>query len=133
MLAPQLTETEKQTMMTEVFLGYNHNLELADGEFYDMENLSADEYPLLAPRRGRAGHSGEGCAVLGAEQYALHQRRFDGGVYAVCIHFGGGKAAHFHGRVSVHLPGWDLLQHREVLGQRVHGAGEHRQRGKHEH
>ena len=42
MLAPQLTETEKQTMMTEVFLGYNHNLELADGEFYDMENLSAD-------------------------------------------------------------------------------------------
>ena len=39
MLAPQLTETEKQTMMTEVFLGYNHNLELADGEFYDMENL----------------------------------------------------------------------------------------------
>ena len=33
MLAPQLTETEKQTMMTEVFLGYNHNLELADGEF----------------------------------------------------------------------------------------------------
>ena len=56
MLAPQLTETEKQTMMTEVFLGYNHNLELAAGEIYDMENLSADEYPLLAPRprRGRA-------------------------------------------------------------------------------
>lgn len=53
MLAPQLTETEKQTMMTEVFLGYNHNLELADGEFYDMENLSADEYPLLAPRPRR--------------------------------------------------------------------------------
>ena len=53
MLAPQLTETEKQTMMTEVFLGYNHNLELADGEFYDMENLSADDYPLLAPRPRR--------------------------------------------------------------------------------
>ena len=53
MLAPQLTETEKQTMMTEVFLGYNHNLELADGEFYDMENLSADEYPLLSPRPRR--------------------------------------------------------------------------------
>lgn len=53
MLAPQLTETEKQTMMTEVFLGYNHNLELADGEFYDMENLSADAYPLLAPRPRR--------------------------------------------------------------------------------
>lgn len=53
MLAPQLTETEKQTMMTEVFLGYNHNLELADGEFYDMENLSADDYPLLSPRPRR--------------------------------------------------------------------------------
>ena len=50
MLAPQLTETEKQTVMTEVFLGYDHNLELSDGEFYDMENLTSDCYPLLAPR-----------------------------------------------------------------------------------
>ena len=64
MLAPQLTETEKQTTMTEVFLGYDHNLELADGEFYDMENLSADHYPLLSPRtrRGRGSWPRTRCA-----------------------------------------------------------------------
>ena len=31
--------------------------------------------------------------------------------------------------VSVHLPGRDLLQHREVFRQRVHGAGEYGRRG----
>lgn len=56
MLAPQLTENEKQTVVTETFLGYDHNEQIADGEFYDMENLSADAYPLLSPRvrRGTA-------------------------------------------------------------------------------
>lgn len=56
MQAPQLTETEKQSMVTEAFLGYNHNMEIGDGEFYDMENLSSDAYPLLSPRvrRGTA-------------------------------------------------------------------------------
>ena len=53
MFYPKLTEQRQQTLTTEAFLGYDHNLELADGEFYDMENLSADEYPLLAPRPRR--------------------------------------------------------------------------------
>ena len=70
--------------------------------------------------------------MLGAGPGALYQRRFDGGVYAVRVDLGGGKAAHFHGRISVHLPGRDLLQHREVLGQRVHGAGECGRRVEHE-
>lgn len=50
MLAPQLTETDKQSVSTETFAGYNHNEQIGDGEFYDMENLSSDAYPLLSPR-----------------------------------------------------------------------------------
>ena len=76
MFYPKLAAGRQQTLTTEAFGGYDHNLELADGEFYDMENLSADDYPLLAPRprRGTAqaiegvqGILREGCAVLGAE------------------------------------------------------------------
>lgn len=53
MFYPKLAAGRQQTLTTEAFGGYDHNLELADGEFYDMENLSADEYPLLAPRPRR--------------------------------------------------------------------------------
>lgn len=53
MFYPKLAAGRQQTLTTEAFGGYDHNLELADGEFYDMENLSADEYPLLSPRPRR--------------------------------------------------------------------------------
>ena len=53
MFYPKLAAGRQQTLTTEAFGGYDHNLELADGEFYDMENLSADDYPLLAPRPRR--------------------------------------------------------------------------------
>ena len=39
--------------MTEVFGGYNHNLRISDGEFYDMQNLTSTHYPLLSPRGKR--------------------------------------------------------------------------------
>ena len=54
MRMPALTDTEKSTVTTEVFGGYNHNLEIGDGEFYDMKNLSSEHYPLLSPRPGRS-------------------------------------------------------------------------------
>lgn len=38
-----------------VFGGYNHNIEISDGEFYDMKNLSSDNYPVVSPRK-RRGH-----------------------------------------------------------------------------
>ena len=53
MFYPKLTEQRQQTLTTEAFLGYDHNLKLSDGEFYDMENLTSDSYPLLAPRARR--------------------------------------------------------------------------------
>ena len=41
----------KRTNVT--FGGYNHNLYAGDGELWDMENLTGDYAPLLAPRRPR--------------------------------------------------------------------------------
>ena len=35
------------------FRGYNHNRYAQDGEIWDMQNLTSDYFPLLAPRRPR--------------------------------------------------------------------------------
>ena len=48
-----LTEIPSSRSVTEVFGGYNHNLRISDGEFYDMKNLTSTYYPLLAPRDKR--------------------------------------------------------------------------------
>jgi hypothetical protein len=39
--------------MVDLFKGYNHNLRIGEGEFYDMTNLSSDNYPILSPRKNR--------------------------------------------------------------------------------
>lgn len=49
----QLKELPTSREMIDVFRGYNHNLRIGDGEFYDMSNLSADNYPILSPRHKR--------------------------------------------------------------------------------
>lgn len=40
--------------VTNVFGGYNHNLKINDGEFYDMRNLTSDYYPLMGNRQLRS-------------------------------------------------------------------------------
>ena len=50
---PTLRELDTARQMTDVFRGYNHNLRIRDGEFYDMKNLSSANYPVLAPRPQR--------------------------------------------------------------------------------
>lgn len=50
---PKLTEIPTVREMVDVFRGYNHNLRIGDGEFYDMTNLSSDHYPVLSPRHKR--------------------------------------------------------------------------------
>ena len=37
----------------DAFGGYNHNLKIGDNEFYDMENLSGDLWPVVSPRKKR--------------------------------------------------------------------------------
>ena len=37
----------------DIFGGYNHNVRIGDGEFYDMKNLTSSHYPALSPRGKR--------------------------------------------------------------------------------
>ncbi len=39
--------------MVDTFKGYNHNLRISDGEFFDMKNMTSDHYPVLSPRGNR--------------------------------------------------------------------------------
>ena len=50
---PTLTEQATTRQMIDVFRGYNHNLRIGDGEFYDMKNLTSAHYPVLSPREAR--------------------------------------------------------------------------------
>ena len=53
MIYPTLKAPKSTRQIVDVFRGYNHNLKIKDGEFWDMQNLSSDEYPLLSPRKSR--------------------------------------------------------------------------------
>ena len=50
---PTLYELQTSRKMVDVFRGYNHNLRIGDGEFYDMTNLTSANYPTLSPRPAR--------------------------------------------------------------------------------
>jgi len=50
---PQLQTGAKTTLMTSAFYGYNHNKIIADGEMFEMKNMSGDDYPLLSLRKKR--------------------------------------------------------------------------------
>lgn len=50
MLYPTLTEQPTTRKMVDTFRGYNHNLRIGTGEFYDMENITSTNYPVLSPR-----------------------------------------------------------------------------------
>ena len=51
---PTLYTKESSRQMVDVFKGYNHNLRIGDGEFFNMKNMTSDHYPVLSPR-GRRG------------------------------------------------------------------------------
>lgn len=51
---PKLYENTQTRETVDCFGGYNRRARIGDGEFYDMKNLSSDNYPTLSPR-GRRG------------------------------------------------------------------------------
>lgn len=57
---PMLSGTPSQKILTDTFAGYNHNLKIGNGEFYDTENLSTEQFPMLANRRKRGVLTGVG-------------------------------------------------------------------------
>jgi hypothetical protein len=53
MKLPKLRELESSRQMVDVFRGYNHNMRISDGEFFEMKNMTSDYYPVLSPRKKR--------------------------------------------------------------------------------
>ena len=54
---PTLTELNTSREMIDVFGGYNHNLRIGEGEFYEMKNLTSADYPVLSPRPKRGEYT----------------------------------------------------------------------------
>lgn len=50
---PYLREEPSGESMTSSFYGLNRNLKIADGEFYDMQNLTSDDAPVMEVRKRR--------------------------------------------------------------------------------
>lgn len=50
---PTLPVNQANRQIVEYFRGYNHNMRIADGEFFDMKNMTSDYYPVLSPRGKR--------------------------------------------------------------------------------
>ena len=53
MRLPYLNVTTKYEQVLDVFLGYNHNLKINEGEWADMVNISPRAFPTFAPRERR--------------------------------------------------------------------------------
>ena len=50
---PKLRVQQESRQMVDTFKGYNHNLRISMGEFFDMKNMTSDYYPVLSPRGKR--------------------------------------------------------------------------------
>lgn len=58
MFYPDMETIPSEREMIATFLGYNHNLRIGKGEFFDMENLTSTFFPMLAPRQKRGFYTG---------------------------------------------------------------------------
>lgn len=87
---PTLYSKESSRQMVETFKGYNHNLRVSDGEFFDMKNMTSDHYPVLSPRGNRGVYASPAspqgliakdslCYVDGAD-FVMNEYRIDMGL-----------------------------------------------------
>jgi hypothetical protein len=53
MYYPRFNEVQRYREMTTVFGGYNHQISCQEGQFYDMQNMSSQYFPVLSPRPNR--------------------------------------------------------------------------------
>ena len=52
-MLPEIPVPTQSKETVQIFGGYDHNVKIADNEFYDMKNLSSAAYPALSPRERR--------------------------------------------------------------------------------
>ena len=85
---PTLYTKQNSRQVVDDFKGYNHNLRIGSGEFYDMKNMTSDYYPVLSPRGKRGVYVEDGyyygmiakdalCYVKGSQIY-INQKPVDG-------------------------------------------------------
>lgn len=53
MYFPIFNEVIRNREITNVFGGYSHKLSCAEGQFYDMKNMTSKYFPMLSPRKSR--------------------------------------------------------------------------------
>lgn len=53
MIMPQVSSESTSVDMISQWNGYNHNISVNDGDFYEMKNMSSDRYPLASTRDRR--------------------------------------------------------------------------------
>lgn len=53
MYFPTLSARPRSQQTVDVFAGYNHNVRIKENEFFDMENLTSDQAPVICPRSPR--------------------------------------------------------------------------------
>ena len=85
---PKLRTTKASREIVDNFKGYNHNLRIGSGEFYDMKNMTSDYYPVLSPRgkRGVSEVGGQyhcmiakdGLCYVDGTQFYVNQNPVDG-------------------------------------------------------
>jgi len=78
-LFPQFEPQYTQQLLTDTFGGYNHQLKVPDGEWYETKNLTTDYAPLLASRRRRGETHLSAVSLL--EKDALAYVGADGTLY----------------------------------------------------
>ena len=90
MLYPTLSEQATNRKMVETFRGYNHNIRIGYGEFYDMENMTSTHFPVLSPRDKRGIYASPAnaqgliakdslCFVDGTD-FVMNEKRIDMGL-----------------------------------------------------
>ena len=63
---PFLKNRPSTRQVVDIFRGYNHNLRIGNGEFYEMENMTSEDCPVLSTRgkRGVLADLHYGCAGM---------------------------------------------------------------------
>ena len=90
---PTLNPKQKSRQMSDAFHGYNHNLRINESEFYDMQNMTSDFYPVLSPRRQRGVYetpfplespngliAKDALCYVDGSYFVMNQYRFDMGL-----------------------------------------------------
>lgn len=86
MKLPKLKVIAQSRQPVTVFGGLNHNPVIGDGEWYDMKNMTADHYPLLAPDMdGREEFFDFGIEGMASNNGLCYIKRTSGGTAFVIV------------------------------------------------